>query len=63
MALFSPAALFERACGLSYDEYMQRNIFGPAGMKSTGAWPESEDVPGRTAGYRRRDGAWVLNAE
>src|SRR5258708_11359581 len=49
--------------GLSYDDYVQRKIFAPAGMKSTGARPESEAVPGRAAGYLRRDGAWGSNAD
>ncbi len=55
--------IIERVSGLSYDDYVQRKIFAPAGMKSTGARPESEAVPGRAAGYLRRDGAWVSNAD
>jgi D-alanyl-D-alanine carboxypeptidase len=55
--------IIEKVTSVSFDEYMQRKIFALAGMKSTGSWPESEAVPGRAAGYRRRDGAWVSNAD
>ena len=41
----------EEVSGLSYDEYIQRNIFKPAGMTSTGNRPESEVLPRRAISY------------
>lgn len=55
--------IIERVRGISYDDYLRRHILAPAGMTSTGNWPESEVVPDRAAGYRRRDGTWVSNAD
>jgi CubicO group peptidase (beta-lactamase class C family) len=43
--------IVEQVSGLGYDEYIQRNIFRPAGMASTGNWPESEVLPRRAVGY------------
>jgi CubicO group peptidase (beta-lactamase class C family) len=43
--------IVERVSGLSYDDYIRRNIFGPAGMASTGNRPESAFLPRRAVGY------------
>ena len=43
--------IVEEVSGLSYDDYIQRNIFKPAGMASTGNRPESEILPRRAVGY------------
>jgi CubicO group peptidase (beta-lactamase class C family) len=43
--------IVERVSGLSYDDYIQRNIFKPVGMASTGNRPESEVLPRRAVGY------------
>jgi D-alanyl-D-alanine carboxypeptidase len=43
--------IVEQVSGLRYDEYIQRNIFTPAGMASTGNRPESEVLPRRAVGY------------
>lgn len=43
--------IVEAVSGLSYDAYLQRNIFDPAGMASTGNQPESTVLPHRAAGY------------
>jgi CubicO group peptidase (beta-lactamase class C family) len=43
--------IVEQVSGLPYDEYIQRNIFTPAGMASTGNRPESESLPRRAVGY------------
>jgi D-alanyl-D-alanine carboxypeptidase len=43
----------ERVSGMSYYDYVAKNIFEPAGMTRTGSEPESEDVPGRSIGYMR----------
>jgi CubicO group peptidase (beta-lactamase class C family) len=56
-------AIVERASGLSYDDYVRTRIFEPAGMTSTGSRPEVDTLPGRSAGYMKRNGGWVSNAE
>jgi D-alanyl-D-alanine carboxypeptidase len=56
-------ALIERVSGLSYYDYVQTNIYEPAGMMSTGSQPESETVPNRSVGYMRRAGNRVPNTD
>jgi D-alanyl-D-alanine carboxypeptidase len=43
--------IVEVRSGLSYDEYLKRHIFTPAGMTSTGNLPESVSLPRRAVGY------------
>ncbi|HEY0414327.1 MAG TPA: serine hydrolase domain-containing protein [Allosphingosinicella sp.] len=43
--------IVEQVSGLRYDDYIQRNIFKPVGMASTGNRPESEILPRRAVGY------------
>ncbi|HEU0098715.1 MAG TPA: serine hydrolase domain-containing protein [Allosphingosinicella sp.] len=43
--------IVEQVSGLPYDDYLQRNIFKPVGMASTGNRPESEVLPRRAVGY------------
>lgn len=43
--------IVEVVSGLSYDEYIQRNILDPAGMASTGNQPESAVLPRRAVSY------------
>ena len=43
--------IIEAVSGMSYYEYVRKNIFEPAGMKSTASLPESESVPNRAVGY------------
>jgi CubicO group peptidase (beta-lactamase class C family) len=43
--------IVEQVSGLRYDDYLQRNIFEPVGMASTGNRPESEVLPRRAVGY------------
>lgn len=43
--------VIERVSGKSYYEYVQENVYGPAGMTSTGSLAEDESVPGRSIGY------------
>jgi len=43
--------IVEQVSGLTYDQYLQRNIFGPAGMHSTGNRPESDRLPHRAVAY------------
>ena len=56
-------ALVEEASGISYYEYLKRNIFQPAGMTSTDSLPESESVSHRSVGYMEHNGTWRSNAE
>jgi CubicO group peptidase (beta-lactamase class C family) len=43
--------IIEKVSGLTYDQYIERNIFDPAGMHSTGNLPESDRLPRRAVGY------------
>jgi D-alanyl-D-alanine carboxypeptidase len=45
--------IIEVTSGLSYDEYLEQNIFKPADMTSTGMLPESVNLPRRAVGYMR----------
>jgi CubicO group peptidase (beta-lactamase class C family) len=54
--------IVEQVSGLGYDEYIQRNIFTPAGMASTGNRPESELLPHRAVSYMG-SGAKLKSAE
>ncbi|WP_395447597.1 serine hydrolase domain-containing protein [Aminobacter sp. UC22_36] len=54
-------ALIEKASGMSYDDYVRKNVFEAAGMASTGSLPESEMVSGRSVGYINQGGKLVPN--
>jgi D-alanyl-D-alanine carboxypeptidase len=56
-------ALIEKVGGVSYYDYVRTNVYEPAGMSSTGSLPENDNVPKRSAGYMRRQGAWRSNAD
>lgn len=43
--------IVEAVSGLSYDDYIHRNIFRPAGMASTGNLPETAALPRRAVSY------------
>lgn len=47
------ALVIERVTGLSYSEFMQRNIFAPLGMTSTRSALPVRVLSGRASGYRR----------
>jgi CubicO group peptidase (beta-lactamase class C family) len=55
--------IIEAVCGQPYDDYVQANVFDVAGMASTGALPESVDVPDRAVGYTDSAGGLVRNDE
>jgi D-alanyl-D-alanine carboxypeptidase len=57
--------VIERACGENYYDYVQRHIYGPAGMVATGSEPEDELVLGRSIGYTKigNDGPWHANSD
>ncbi|WP_165915788.1 serine hydrolase domain-containing protein [Aminobacter aminovorans] len=54
-------ALVEKVGGMSYDDYVEKNVFEPSGMTSTGSLPESETVPGLAIGYLNEGGRLVPN--
>jgi CubicO group peptidase (beta-lactamase class C family) len=56
-------AIIERVSGMSYYDYVQRNVFEPAGMKNTASLAETDAVPNRSVGYMKRDGAWTANTD
>src|SRR4029077_4189847 len=43
--------IVEQVSGLSYDDYVERNIFAPAGMRSTGNLAETVPLPKRAIAY------------
>ncbi len=46
----------ERVSGKSYYDYVSENIYTPAGMTSTGSFPEDQTVPDRSIGYTQFGG-------
>jgi D-alanyl-D-alanine carboxypeptidase len=46
----------ERVSGKSYYDYVNENVYGPAGMTSSGSLTEDESVPNRSIGYTRFGG-------
>ncbi len=43
--------IIERVSGKSYYDYVSENVYAPAGMTSSGSFPEDQNVPGRSVGY------------
>jgi D-alanyl-D-alanine carboxypeptidase len=58
-------ALIESVTGGSYDDYVGSHVFRRAGMRSTGALPESVVVSDRAVGYLRTSPGsdWVPNTD
>lgn len=52
-------SVIEAVSGQSYYDYVQQHVFGPAGMSSTGAEPETTPVPDRANAYTETDGKWL----
>jgi D-alanyl-D-alanine carboxypeptidase len=46
----------ERVSGKSYYDYVSENVYKPAGMTSTGSFPEDQNVPNRSVGYTQFGG-------
>lgn len=55
------AGVVEKASGLTYEAYLQENIFGPAGMNVSRLEHPQEVVPKRARQYRRDRGG-IINA-
>jgi CubicO group peptidase (beta-lactamase class C family) len=51
-------AIIEKVSGLSYADYVRRNIFEPLGMKHSYYGSNSAVIPGRASGYSRDAGNW-----
>jgi D-alanyl-D-alanine carboxypeptidase len=56
-------AIIEKLSGLSYYQYVDDNIFEPAGMQNSGFLPEDVSVVGRSIGYTELNGALVSNSD
>ena len=55
-------AIIEKASGLSYPDYLQRHIFGPAGMQDSHLAQEDEVLANRAIGYTELpDGGYRAN--
>jgi D-alanyl-D-alanine carboxypeptidase len=48
--------IVERVSGKSYYDYVSENIYTPAGMTSSGSFPEDQNVPDRSIGYTQFGG-------
>lgn len=53
----------EKVSGMSYYDYVRKNIFEEAGMTRTDSLPEVDKISARSTGYMKKDGAWVNNSE
>jgi CubicO group peptidase (beta-lactamase class C family) len=55
--------VIEKVTGSSYYDYVQEHVYEPAGMTSTGSFPEDQTVPDRSVGYTKDDGqkTWTPN--
>ena len=51
-------AVIESVTGVPYDDYVQLNIFDPAGMASTGFFHTSAPVPDLAVGYTATESEW-----
>lgn len=56
-------AIIERVSGMSYFDFVRTSVYEKAGMRSTGSLPETDTLPNRSAGYMRRNDAWVGNTD
>jgi CubicO group peptidase (beta-lactamase class C family) len=46
--------LIEIVAGTDYDSYVQKQIYGPAGMTHTSSRPQADQAPARAVGYMQR---------
>ena len=53
--------IIEKVSGMTYEEYLQKNIFDPLGMKHSYYDNTEQIIPGRVQGYAMRDKG-VINA-
>jgi CubicO group peptidase (beta-lactamase class C family) len=57
--------IIEKVSGQSYYNYVEQNIFKPAGMTSTASLAEDQSVPDRSTGYTKRGPGtpWASNVD
>ena len=55
--------IIERVSGVSYYDYLAKNVFEPAGMADTASLPEEQPVSGRALAYMSQKGSWVSAAD
>ncbi|HXW92188.1 MAG TPA: serine hydrolase domain-containing protein [Terriglobales bacterium] len=57
--------VIEKASGESYYDYVQKHIYDPAGMTSTGSDPEDQAAVDRSVGYTKMgsNGPWHTNTD
>lgn len=60
-AYFMLGYIIEKASGLTYPEFLEKNIFKPLQMSNTFYGSQTRIIPGRAAGYQNQDG--FTNAE
>lgn len=53
--------VIEKASGVSYFDYVQAEVYDPAGMGSTGSFEMDVPVPNLARGYTWRGGRWIEN--
>ncbi len=53
--------VIEKVSGMSYYDYVRKNIFEKAGMGNSGSLPEADAVIGRSTGYMRQGDKWTAN--
>jgi len=53
------SSIIETASGMSYDEYLKKNIFRPLGMNSSGQDNARDVFPRRASGYTTMDGKHI----
>lgn len=61
---FLLGAIIEKVSGVTYEQYVERHLFEPAGMTQTYYGNEARIIPKRVRGYDRGDhGSGIRNAE
>lgn len=50
------AAIIEKLSGISYEQFLQKNIWGPLGMKNTGLLHDNPPIMHRAQGYSMTNG-------
>ena len=60
-AYFILGYIIEKASGISYPEFLEKNIFGPLGMKNSYYGSQSTIIKNRAQGYQKKEG--YVNAE
>jgi CubicO group peptidase (beta-lactamase class C family) len=54
-------AVIERASGMSYYDYVRRNVYQRAGMNNSDSYWKDEDTPNLAKGYTSREGSLRYN--